>query len=454
MNLHSEISALQAFVAQSVPRYTSYPTAPHFTPQVDGAIYEEWLRALSAAPEPVSLYLHIPFCRTICNYCGCNTKAAMRDEPIRAYAATLLQEIALVSGILGRQTVTHMHWGGGTPSLLPADCMAAVLDALSAQFDFLPQMEHAIELDPRYVSEETVRMLVDAGITRASLGVQDLDPAVQIAIGRVQSHATVARAVDRLREAGISALNFDVMYGLPRQTLETVRDTAEKVVRLRPQRISLFGYAHVPWMKTHQRLIDEAELPGVGQRIALSRAARQIFVEAGYAEIGIDHFALPNDPLNEARLGRTLRRNFQGYTTDPSRTLIGLGASSIGNTPFGLVQNASDNAGWRRAIETGKLPVSRGIAYQGEDRLRAAVIEQILCHFEVDIAAIAAGHGRAASVLDEEIASLGDLADAGWLRIDGRRIELVRHAPEIARIVASRFDAYLGTGRARHSIAV
>lgn len=453
MNPNEDLSALRGFAMQAVPRYTSYPTAPHFGPGVDAAAYAGWLDAAAAAGDPVSLYLHVPFCRAICNYCGCNTKASLRDEPIRDYADTLAREIRLVADIVGRLQVSHIHWGGGTPSLLPADSFSALVDELGARFDFGTEMEHAIELDPRYVSAEGARLLARLGVTRASLGVQDLDPAVQIAIGRVQPYATVVQAAEALRAAGIAALNFDVMYGLPKQTVATIRDTAAKVVRLRPQRIALFGYAHVPWMKTHQRLIDEAELPGAALRIALAREARAVFRDAGYEEIGIDHFALPGDALHRARLDRRLRRNFQGYTTDTARTLIGLGVSSIGSTPLGLVQNTSDNATWRNAVEAGRLPVARGKPFEGEDRLRADVIERILCYFEADVAEIAAAHGFGPDRLDAEMASLDDLAAAGWVTADGRRIAIVRHATEIARIVASRFDTYLARA-GRHSVAV
>jgi oxygen-independent coproporphyrinogen III oxidase len=446
-------ATLSMLATRTVPRYTSYPTAPHFSEEVDAATYERWLRATSPMPDAVSVYLHVPFCRSICSYCGCNTKAARRDEPIREYARTLRDEIALVTGLTGARPVSHIHWGGGTPGLLPPDCLEELVADLANAFVFQPDMEHAIELDPRYVSGQAARMLSGLGITRASLGIQDLDPAVQTAIGRVQPFETVRSAVDELRAAGISALSFDLIYGLPRQTLDTVQATVEKVVGLRPARVALFGYAHVPWMKTHQRLIDEATLPGSGERIRLARAAREMFCRAGYEEIGIDHFALPGDPLLEAAKNGTLKRNFQGYTTDAAETLIGLGASSIGRTPFGMVQNASDIAGWRRAVQAGRLPVVRGKAYEGDDLLRGAAIEQLLCHFEVDLAALAQQHGFEPSHLDDAFAGIDEFVSRGWVEKSGRRVAIVRHAPEIARLVASSLDAYLGRA-GRHSVAV
>jgi oxygen-independent coproporphyrinogen III oxidase len=378
MEKTEEFTQLRGLAERTVPRYTSYPTAPHFGSDVDAKTYGEWLAAASSLRAPLSLYLHVPFCRSICHYCACNTKAALRDGPIRDYARLMLREIALVADITGRMPVSHIHWGGGTPGLLPADCLEMLVEKMAERFELLPGLEHAIELDPRHVTADGVKLLARLGITRASLGVQDLDPQVQEAIGRVQPFETVARAVDALRREGISALNFDVMYGLPRQNVDTIVATANRVVGLGPDRIALFGYAHVPWMKTHQRLIDEATLPTSDERIALARAARETFRRAGYAEIGIDHFALPGDPLLDAARNRMLRRNFQGYTTDSAETLIGLGASSIGRTPSGMVQNASDIGAWRRTVEAGQLPVVRDKAFEGEDLLRAAVIEELL----------------------------------------------------------------------------
>jgi oxygen-independent coproporphyrinogen III oxidase len=448
-----DMAELAALAARTVPRYTSYPTAPHFSAAVDDGTLMRWLRAAALSPDPISVYLHIPFCRSMCHYCGCNTKVVRRDEPIRAYAETLRREIGLVAEIIGRKPVSHIHWGGGTPGLLPPDCMETLVTELGRAFAFQPGMEHAIELDPRHVTREAADILAARGVTRASLGVQDLDPEVQLAIGRVQPFATVASATDALRDAGISALSFDLIYGLPRQTVETVRTTAERVAELRPGRIALFGYAHVPWMKSHQRLIPESALPGAGDRIELSRAAREAFLQAGYREVGIDHFALPGDALLEAARNGRLRRNFQGYTTDSAETLIGLGASSIGRTPFGLVQNASDNAGWRRAVEAGRLPVARGKAFEGEDRLRADVIERLLCQFEADLDVIARRHGFDPVLLDEALCEIDGFVRRGWVTREGRRIAIVRHAPEIARLVASSFDAYLGRA-GRHSVAV
>ncbi|MGY6708002.1 MAG: oxygen-independent coproporphyrinogen III oxidase [Rhizobiaceae bacterium] len=453
MTLLKEPPRLEDFAAQPVPRYTSYPTAPHFAAGLPAERHADWLRKAGAAGGAASIYLHVPFCRSMCHYCGCNTRVSRRDDPIRDYARVLRDEIELVSSLTGRMRVEHLHWGGGTPNLLPADSFEMLAAALEENFDLAPGMEHAIELDPRHVDGENSRLLAQLGVNRASLGVQDLHPAVQVAIGRIQPYEKVRAAADFLRDAGIAALNFDVMYGLPHQSTGTIRRTAEQVAALAPDRIALFGYAHVPWMKKHQRLIDERVLPDASERMELARAARRVFVEAGYVEVGIDHFALPGDAMVKALGKGTLRRNFQGYTTDAAETLVGLGVSSIGRTPFGFVQNASDEGAWRRAVAEGRLATARGKAFEHEDMVRAAAIEKLLCFFAVDLDAVARAHGYPGSIFDAEIERLDEFARAGWLRVDGRKVTMVAHRWELARLVASRFDTYLGQA-GRHSAAV
>lgn len=428
---------------QAVPRYTSYPTAPHFSADITAADYGTWLRQTGKAGKPVSLYLHIPFCRTICTYCGCTTKAALRDDPVRAYAAVVHDEIALLHQHLGPVDVSHVHWGGGTPNILPPEVFDDLVEDLKTRFRFRPGMEHAIELDPRHVTHEGARHLASLGITRASLGVQTLDAAVQKAIARIQPLERIEASFDALRSAGINRINADLMYGLPLQDLGSIRETVGHVARLRPGRLAVFGYAHVPWMKSHQKLIKDEDLPDAKARYAQARLARDLLVEAGYAEVGIDHFAEPEDDLSLASKAGTLRRNFQGYTTDEAEALIGIGASSISRTPFGYAQNAPDNHGWRRRIEAGELPIVRGRRLEPDDIRRGQVIEDLLCRFEtVETAATPEIQDR-----------LAPLARKGWVELTGNRVVIRKHHHEIARVVASAFDAYLGAG-GRHSAAV
>jgi oxygen-independent coproporphyrinogen III oxidase len=440
-------------ISRPVPRYTSYPTAPHFSAAVTPEVYAGWLTKVRAASEPVSLYLHIPFCRSICTYCGCTTKAARKDEPLRAYAEALHREIALVADRLGPVEVAHLHWGGGTPNILPADCLEALVDDLRSRFTFLPGMEHAIELDPRHVTAKGAALLTRLGVNRASLGVQTLDETVQTAIGRVQPLETVQAAFTHLRAAGITNINADLMYGLPHQTAADVVRTAREVARLEPSRIALFGYAHVPWMKPHQTLIDETTLPGTAERLAQANAARAKLIECGYVEIGIDHFARPADPLARASRTGTLHRNFQGYTDDNASTLIGLGVSSISRTPDGYAQNAPDQRGWLRSVEAGELPIVRGKAFDADDRLRADVIEDLLCDFASDLDAVAALHGADPAVFDADLAGLTLFMQEGWVTLSGRKLVIRQYRPELARLVASQFDRYLNRA-GRHSVAV
>ncbi|MGD0633591.1 MAG: oxygen-independent coproporphyrinogen III oxidase [Beijerinckiaceae bacterium] len=438
---------------RSIPRYTSYPAAPHFNGDVDGRVYGEWLDSLSRAPEPVSLYLHVPFCRSICFYCGCSTKATRRDEPLAAYAALLRKELAMVASRTGRLPVSHIHWGGGTPNLLPPAVFAGIVADMKRDFDILPDAGHAMELDPRYVTPEGAESLAAAGVTRVSLGVQDFDPAVQTMIGRIQPFEAVESAVDILRQAGIRDFNFDLIYGLPGQTLVSIDKTVRLAVALNPGRIAMFGYAHVPWFRANQRLIDENTLPDRPLRIRLAETAREAIESEGYVSVGIDHFARASDSLARAAAARSLRRNFQGYTTDRAANLIGLGASSVGQMPQGYVQNAADTAAWMEAIGQGQFAVVKGRALTAEDRLRADVIAEILCYFDAGYAALAVRHGFDAGIFSGAIEELAPLVEAGFLRIEAGRVTILREGPALARIVASAFDAYLKTG-ARHSLAV
>lgn len=442
------------YATRSVPRYTSYPTAPHFDGGVDAAVYGGWLTELPG-DVPVSVYLHVPYCRAICHYCGCHTKAALKDEPVIDYAEGLIEEIALVAKAAGRRLpVGHIHWGGGTPSLLPIPSFEAVVAALRAAFDLSAIDEHAMELDPRTVTPELAAALARAGVTRASLGVQDFDATVQQAIGRIQPIETVTDAVAALRGAGIAAINFDLMYGLPHQSVETIRRTVELAHSFGPSRIALFGYAHVPWFKKHQRLIDEKALPGASERFALERTARAALAEFGYEAIGLDHFARPEDDMAVAAKSGDLHRNFQGYTTDTCDTLIGLGASSIGQTARGFAQNDPDVGRWRKAIEAGRLPIAKGKALDADDRLRAAIIERVMCDYAVDVDAVCAAHGVTAAAVGDAFERLIEPAADGLVVVDGHKLTVTDLGRPLVRIVAAAFDVYLARATARHSVAV
>lgn len=442
------------YAERNVPRYTSYPTAPHFGPQVTGSTYAGWLAQLPEADD-LSLYLHVPFCRDICHYCGCHTKASRKDAPILSYAETMIEEIRVVRRhIGGTRRVSHIHWGGGTPSLLPREAFLRIVETLRESFDIAADCEHAIELDPRYVTPALAETLAQIGVTRTSLGVQDFDPDVQRAIGRIQPVATVRAAVEALRGAGLDAINFDLMYGLPDQTLETITATVRQTLELAPSRIALFGYAHVPWMKKNQRLIDEAQLPNATERRALSDHARELLASDGFDIIGLDHFARPDDAMARAYREGELRRNFQGYTCDSADTMIGFGTSSIGRLPQGFVQNAPDVTAWHKSIEEGIPPVVRGIALDNDDRARAAIIEQLMTDYTVDVAEVAAHFSLKGSDFADAFENLIEPAQDNLVVIDGLKVSVTSLGRPYVRIVAAAFDAYLASNQARHSVAI
>ena len=445
---------LSKYAVKSVPRYTSYPTVPHFTEAVGAADYADWLAQLDVS-EPVSLYLHVPFCKQLCWYCGCNMKLAKRADPVTQYARMLMREIRLIARLLpARMTISHLHWGGGTPTALAPDELERAMEVVREHFDFAAGAELAIESDPRTLSNEMIDRIGRLGFTRASFGVQEFNPKVQAAINRVQPPEMVRRAVEGLRGAGVRGLNFDLIFGLPHQSVETLIETVRLCAGLQPDRIALFGYAHVPWMARKQRLIDAAALPGAGERLAQNAAAAEALQQAGYVAVGLDHFALPQDPLALAAANGVLRRNFQGYTTDNAAALLGVGASSIGRTPGGYVQNFTETGAWARAVKAGTPPVAKGHALTSEDRLRAGVIEALMCQGEVDLDACGEAAGVCGGWHADAEEDLEALATDGVIARRGGLIALRPEAAALARVVAACFDGYLRRSEARHSTAV
>lgn len=445
---------LARYARRPAPRYTSYPTAPHFRKDFPEPRYRDWLARLDPA-DPVSLYLHVPFCRQMCWYCGCNMKLAARYGPVADYAGTLRREVALTADALpGRMTVSHLHWGGGTPTALEPDDLAMIMDEVRARWDFAEDAEVAIESDPRTLTAEMAARIGALGFTRASFGVQEFDPQVQAAINRVQPPDMVSLAVERLRGAGVSGINFDLIYGLPHQSVASLAQTVRLSAAMRPDRVALFGYAHVPWMAKNQRMIDEAALPGAAARAAQARAAAEALAAEGYVAIGLDHFALPHDALAvAARTGR-LRRNFQGYTTDRAQALIGMGATAIGRTPSGYVQNIAETGAWGRAVAEGRLPVAKGLPLTPDDRLRAEVIERLMCDGRVDAAAIGRAHGAPEGWWRPAFDALEEMKADGLLTLAGGEVRMTPRGRPLVRVAAAAFDAYLPTSAARHSVAV
>jgi oxygen-independent coproporphyrinogen-3 oxidase len=449
-----DITDLLAKYDRRVPRYTSYPTAPHFSAAIQAADYAAWLAALPDET-PLSLYLHVPFCDSLCYFCACHTSVVHRREPLESYAATLLAEIGLVAGAIGRRLpVRHIHWGGGTPSALPAPLMRQVMQAIRARFAVTLDAEIAVEVDPRTLSDDSLHVMAQMGTTRASLGVQDFDPLVQRAINRHQDFALTDACARRLRSVGINSINLDLIYGLPHQTVDSVANTVREALRIGPDRAAVFGYAHVPWMKKHQALLPEDALPSPAERFAQRAIVETVLTEAGYEAIGLDHFARPDDALATAAANARLKRNFQGYTTDDAPVLLGLGASSIGSLPQGYVQNLPSIPAWRDEVRAGRLPVARGIALTAADRLRRTVIETLMCQNAVDLREVAARFGADPASLMDAAPALQDLAHDGLVQWDGMRVAVTEAGRPFVRAVAAAFDTYLASGAGRHSAAV
>lgn len=436
-----------------LPRYTSYPTAPGFSPTVGAGTYGDWLSALKPGAD-ASLYLHIPFCRSMCWYCGCHTTITQRDEPILDYIDMLRKEIDLVSRTVGgRPKIRHVHFGGGTPTIMQPEEFRDLVGLMRARFAFTAGMEIAVEIDPRTLTPEMAAALGDAGVTRASLGVQSFDPVVQKAINRIQSEAQTAEAVTRLRTAGVQGINFDLIYGLPHQTVQSCIETAKAAVAMRPERFAVFGYAHIPSFKKHQRLIDERALPDAAMRIEQAEAIAETLAASGYVRIGLDHYALPGDGLAlAARRGR-LHRNFQGYTTDACTTLIGFGASAIGRTPEGYIQNEVPPGLYAQRIASGRLATVKGYRLTAEDRLRAEIIERLMCDFRVDVVTIAARHGFDSAPLVEGNGRLAALKEDGVIDVRGGTVTVRQDHRFIIRAVAAAFDAYIDRSARTHSKA-
>ncbi len=446
-------SVIAKYLGERIPRYTSYPAAPHFTPAVGPATYRDWLRHLPPTAR-LSLYLHVPFCKTLCWYCGCHTTVTRHREPVEQYAGLMLREIAMVANETGSRRVAHVHFGGGTPAVLGPDLFRRVMSELRSRFDFEPDAEIAIEIDPRRLGSEMAATLGACGVTRASLGVQSFDPAVQKSANRIQNLAVTQSCAALLRSAGIKAINVDLLYGLPQETAEGCKATVDAVLTLSPSRLAVFGYAHVPQMMKHQRVLDEAAMPDADERLRQEQAIGEALVKAGYMRIGLDHYARPSDTMAQAWLDGTLRRNFQGYTDDPADALIGFGASSIGQLPQGYVQNAADLRGWRDRIEAGGLATVRGRLLTSGDGLRATIIERLMCDLRADVPAILDRCGFPAGWLDREMDALQALEADGLVRVDCGVLTVPEPMRNLVRRVASVFDAYLDPASGRHAVAV
>lgn len=431
------------------PRYTSYPTAPQFGPDFGEAELRRAIQDSNGDPIPrrLSLYVHVPFCLSPCFYCGCNRVITRDRSRGDAYLTHLCREIAAIAPLFDRdREVIQLHFGGGTPNFLSATQLRCTVDMLRRHFRFsdAPDRDISIELDPRTVLPQDIAELAQAGFNRASLGVQDFDPAVQEAVNRIQGVEQTRAVVDACRAHGFRSLNIDLIYGLPNQTIDGFRRTLDTVIAMRPDRLAVYSYAHLPDMFKAQRLLDARLLPDAETKLALLQLAIETLTAAGYEYIGMDHFALPDDELAQAQARGGLHRNFMGYTTHADSDLIGLGVSAISHIGTSFSQNPRDLPGWQTALDEGRLPVFRGMFMSEDDQLRADLIQRLMCQGEIPVSALERRYGiDFREYFADALVQLAPLASDGLVQIGEDRIEVTARGRLLLRNIAMCFDHYL-----------
>jgi oxygen-independent coproporphyrinogen III oxidase len=434
------------------PRYTSYPTAPQFSTDFGPEAYRERLGMANArAGEPLSIYCHIPFCDHRCLYCGCHVIITQRDDIVDKYLGYMKREIDKVAGLLpDRREVLQLHWGGGTPTHLHSEQMEQLYRHLMSYFRLQPEAEVAIEIDPRVTSAGHLATLQKLGFNRLSLGVQDFTPEVQHAVERNQTYEETAELLQEARRLGFGDCNIDLIYGLPLQTLDSFRDTLHRVVGLRPGRVAVYSYAHVPWIRPQQKKIQESDLPNPETKLGLFAAAIQVFTEAGYRRIGMDHFALPEDELSRARDRGALTRNFMGYTVRQGTDLLAFGVSGIGEVGGAFVQNVKKTSDYYRLLNDDQLPVDRGYVLDDDDRIRRFVILSLMCNFELDLAELRSRFGiEFETYFSKEIAALESTVEPGFLERTPSKLTVTPMGSVFIRNICMVFDRYLGAGQAK-----
>ena len=434
---------------QPGPRYTSYPTAVEFSSAFSADRYVGKLdEAAALTSEPLSLYLHLPFCEERCTFCGCAVIATRRHEVAETYLDYLLREIGMLADRLRyRRRVVQYHWGGGTPTYLTPAQITALHAGVRRHFAIDPAAEVGIEIDPRVTSGSQIDTLRGLGFNRLSMGVQDFSPDVQQAIGRRQSLQTTRSIFHYARRAGFDSINIDLVYGLPKQRLDDFSGTLDAVIEMRPARVAVYSYAHVPWLRPNQKRIDPLDLPSADTKLELFGAAVDAFLEAGYRQVGMDHFARPDDELARAADRRTLHRNFMGYTTKPATDLIGAGITAIGDVRGAFAQNVKKLSSYYAAIDAGSFPIERGLALTPDDQIRRTVITQLMCNFDVDVEAIEGRFGISfRSYFAPELAALAaGPAAHGFVAIRPDRLEVTTRGRLFVRNICMAFDAYLGS---------
>ena len=449
----NEKKILQLVPDYSVPRYTSYPTAPNFNDKINNDNYESWLKKLDKNKK-ISLYIHIPFCSSLCYFCACNTSVVNKYKPIENYVNLLLREIEILGEKLeSKFNVSHIHFGGGTPSILKGAELWLIMQSIKKRFNILKDCKIAMEIDPRFFKQNLTIILNDCGFDRISIGVQDFSRKVQTLINRGQSFEITEETINHLRENNISNINIDLIYGLPKQTVRTFTDTLEKISILRPERISAFGYAHVPWMKKHQRLIKAKPLDNEN-RLKFYSLASNYFLSNGYEPFGIDHFAVKSSSIIQNLKNRKLHRNFQGYTEDDSEILIGIGASSISSLPNGYVQNIAKISDYIRALKKNKLPISRGYGLKEKDKIYSSVIKELMCYLNVDLRQVTKRFSKDTNLFSSNIKKLKPFIDADYVNFQNFVLSIKPEARPLVRTICSAFDQYFEPKTNRYSFGI
>jgi len=453
-NNNLDINNILSKYSYQVPRYTSYPTAPHFSDNIT----EKDNRKLISDIKPnssISLYFHIPFCEKMCWYCGCATRITQRYSPVENYIHLLAREIRQVKSLLADNiTVSHIHFGGGTPTILSPKDTDYLFKIIRENFTIQDDAEIAIEGDPRNITAEKTKSYKDNGVNRMSFGVQDFDIKVQEAINRVQPFEVVYDAIKNCRDSGIDAINIDLIYGLPFQNLKNFERGVNYALLLKPSRIALFGYAHVPWMKKHMKMIDESALPDTNLRLELFEKATEILLENNYKKIGLDHFVREDDSMYQSYINNKLHRNFQGYTTDSAKNLIGLGITSISQFEDGFMQNLTSIKKYEERLLNKELPTNRGIIISKNDKIQRDIIEKIMCNYEVNLNNVIKDWDISIDNIFQNTELLNDLIKDKVISMDNNIITINKDMYPLVRIVASIFDEYFTASEKRHSSAV
>jgi oxygen-independent coproporphyrinogen-3 oxidase len=429
------------------PRYTSYPTAPEWSDAFGPKDYEEHLARADAQGGPLSIYVHLPFCREMCRFCGCNVIATHDRTRAESYLELLEKEVELVAKRLPRRrTVTQLHWGGGTPTFLDERQLEQCHALLARHFDFAKDAEKAVEIDPAITTRSQIETLGKLGFNRISMGVQDFDPHVQETVGRIQGVKETAELVQAARDAGFHGVNLDLIYGLPFQSRDTWQKTLDLILQIHPDRLAVFGFAYVPWSKPHQRLLPQEALPKTEQRVELFLQSVEAFTSGGYRLIGLDHFALESDELTRAQDAGYLYRNFQGYTVRPAADTVAFGMTSISDIGGAYAQNAHKLKDWGEKVAQGIIPVERGASVTADDVMRRFVINRVMCLLKLDLREVAEKFGPAArKTIEADLAKgVEELQADGLVTFDGELLRVTPLGQLLVRNVAMLFDAYLG----------